>query len=65
MIRKSLLADPSSGGLIRPVADKPAYLPSSGSDYVFFPLVHWRKLGSQFWELCVGAVTHTMESTRL
>jgi hypothetical protein len=33
--RKLLLADPSSGGLIRLAADEPAYLPSSGNDYTF------------------------------
>jgi len=33
--RKSLLSDPTSGGLIRHAADSPAYLPSSGNDFTF------------------------------
>jgi len=33
--RKSLLANPSSGGLVRVAEDQPAYLPSSGNDYTF------------------------------
>lgn len=33
--RKLLLADPSSGGLVRFGAEQPAYTPSAGNDYTF------------------------------
>ena len=33
--RKSLLADPTSGGLVPADADQPAYLPAAGNDYSF------------------------------
>ena len=62
IIRKSLLADPSSGGLIRLVADKPAYLPSSGSDYVFSPLDYWRGCLFTRAELVLASLFDALEA---